>query len=71
MRWAEPTMDECVPLGSRHASALRMLPEQEREELTQEVACLRAGPARRHRLTGALRRSEFGERAQRWPRYPW
>src|SRR5919199_4089699 len=52
-------MDEHLPLGSWDASTLRMLLEQERtkrEELTQEVARLRAGLARQNARIVALER---------------
>src|SRR5436305_1246697 len=53
----QPTMDECLPLGSLDASTVRMLLEQERtkrEELTQEVRRLRAGLARQNKRIVAL-----------------
>jgi transposase len=56
-------MDERLPLGSLDAPTLRMLLEQERtkrEELTQEVARLRAGLARQNERIVALE----GENAQ-------
>jgi hypothetical protein len=52
-------MDERLPLGSLDASTLRMLLDQERtkrEELTQEVARLRAGLARQNARIMALER---------------
>jgi hypothetical protein len=52
-------MDERLPLGSWDAATLRMLLEQERskrEELTQEVARLRAGLARQNERIVALER---------------
>jgi hypothetical protein len=52
-------MDERLPLGSLDAATLRMLLEQERtkrEELTQEMARLRAGLARQNERIMALER---------------
>jgi hypothetical protein len=58
-------MDERLPLGSLDASTLRMLLEQERakrEELTQDVARLRAGLARQNERIAALERENAGLR---------